>query len=271
MRRVVLVGCLALACARGAAAPGDGGAEADGASAADGGGGAADADTCPAEPCSLLDQCGCGATQVCDLDPDGLASGATACRDVTSPGTELANCAVSTECAGGYSCLGAGGALQCRRYCDEDADCGEGGHCLIEVIYTDDGGATQPVPGAVTCTKSCTIEAASDNGCPADPQFGCRLVWENPDSSAETNGDEYFLSDCGRAPASGGRDDAACTGHASCAPGYGCVTFSDGKRCKQYCVYAVGGAAGPRACAAGTCRQFSDHPTIGTSEYGYCD
>ena len=273
MRQVLfLIVSTAFACAKASPSSGDGGTGgSDGGPTSDGGGGGIDADVCTAEPCSLLEQCGCGATQVCDLDRDDLPGGATRCRDVTAPGTELANCSSSTECAGGFGCLGATGFMQCRRYCDEEADCGEGGHCIIEVTYTDDGGQQQPVPGAVTCSKSCAIEAAADNGCPSDPQFGCRLFYEDPDGTA-ASGDEYFLSDCNRAPASGGGDDAACTSHSSCAPGYGCITFgASDKRCKQSCVYNVDGAAGPRVCAAGTCRQFSDNPMIGTTEYGYCD
>ena len=268
---LLLIACLAFACAKGSPAGGDGGAGAvDGAASGDGGGGV-DADTCTAEPCSLLDQCGCGATQVCDLDRDQLASGATDCRDVTAPGTEQANCASSTECAAGYGCLGVADFMQCRRYCGEDGDCGAGAHCIIEVTYTGDGGGQEPVPGAVTCSKSCAIEASSANGCPADPQFGCRLFYEDPDGTAES-GDEYFFSDCGRAPASGGGDDVTCTSHASCKSGYGCVTFGGEKRCKQTCVYGVDGAAGPRVCnGTGTCRQFTDTPMIGTTEYGYCD
>jgi hypothetical protein len=272
MRRLLLLVSLLPACAKGSPAAGDGGSDAvDGAAAGDGGG-EADGGTCAAQPCSLLDQCGCGATQVCDLDRDDLPSGATDCRDVTAPGTELANCETSTECAGGFGCLGVQGFMQCRRYCDDEGDCGDGAHCVIEVTYTDGGGEQQPVPGAVTCTKSCAPEAASDNRCPSDPQLGCRMLWENPNGSSEADGDEYFLTDCGRAPATGGGDDATCTGHQSCASGFGCISFGAAdKRCKQYCVWAVDGADGPRVCSAGACRQFSDNPTIGTTEYGYCD
>ena len=273
MRRLLLLTCMLAACAVADPAAGDGGpVGADGAAGDGGGGAAGDADTCSAEPCSLLDQCGCGDTQVCDLDRDDLPAGATECRDVTAPGTEGANCDSASECAGGFGCLGVDGFMQCRRYCDEETDCGDGGHCVIEVTYTDGGGAQQPVPGAVTCTKPCSLEAASDNGCPADPQFGCRMLYENPNGSAEADGDEYYLTDCGRAPDSGGGDDATCTQHASCRSGFGCIAFGAAdKRCKQYCVYTVDGAPGPRVCAAGTCRQFSDNPTIGGTEYGYCD
>ncbi len=271
MRPLLLLLALALAaCARAAAPGGDGGPAVDGAPLSDAASGD-DADTCEAEPCSLLDQCGCSNTQVCDLDRGALASGTTECRDVTSPGTDRANCEATTECAGGFGCLGVTDFMQCRRYCGGDGDCGDGGHCVIPVTYVDGNGDTQPVPGAAACSKSCTIEAASDNGCPDDPQFGCRMLFEDPDGTAG-NGDEYFLSDCGRAPASGGGDDATCTSHASCKPGFGCITFgASDKRCKQYCVYNVNGAAGPRACAAGSCGQFSDNPLIGTTEYGYCD
>ncbi len=268
MRSALLLVCTLAACARGSASGGDGGPSVDGAPRADAAS-AADADTCAAEPCSLLDQCGCGDTQVCDLDRDQLATGTTECRDVTAPGTERANCEATTECAGGFGCLGVTDFMQCRRYCDGDGDCGDGGHCVIPVTYVDDGGDTQPVPGAVACSKSCSPEAAADNGCPSDPQLACRMLYEDPDGTA-ASGDEYFLSDCGRA--SSGGDDATCTSHASCRSGFGCITFAaSDKRCKQYCVYNVDGAAGPRVCASGSCRQFSDNPMIGTTEYGYCD
>lgn len=268
MRRILFLTFALAACARGTAMDGDGGPVVDAAAVIDAAA-QLDADTCSAEPCSLLDQCGCGITQVCDLDRDGLASGTTECRDVTAPGTERANCEATTECAGGFGCLGVNNFMQCRRYCDGDDDCGDGGHCVIPVTYVDDGGATQPVPGAAVCSKSCTLEAATDNGCPSDPQLACRLLYEDPDGTA-ASGDEYFLSDCGRA--GGGGDDATCTSHASCRSGFGCITFAaSDKRCKQTCVYNVDGAAGPRVCASGSCRQFSDNPMIGTTEYGYCD
>jgi hypothetical protein len=269
MRSIALLVCLALGCAKGSPSGGDGGLIIDGGDGADAAP-TADADTCSAEPCALLEQCGCGEVQVCDLDSEQFATAGTACRDVTSPGTELANCTVSSECAGGYACLGGGGLNQCRKYCDEDGDCGDGGHCILTIVYTDDEGMQQPVPGVNTCTKSCAPEKASDNACPDDPQFGCRILFDDPNDTPD-DGDEYFLTDCGRAPPSGGGDDATCTAHTGCAPGFGCTTFGADRRCKQTCVYNVDGAPGPRVCSAGTCLAFTDTPTIGTTEYGYCD
>jgi len=237
----------------------------------------ADADTCEADPCSLLEQCGCGATQVCDLDGAALATGGTECRDVTAPGTDLASCASSTECAGGYVCLGSPG--QCRRYCDSaggEPSCDEGGHCILQVVYDPGGGALEPVPGAVTCTKPCAPEKASDNGCPSDPQFGCRFFRYDPDQTPDS-GDEIHVTDCAGAPAPGtAGNEAACEFSSDCAPGYACVTFSGGDNprtvCKQTCVYAVGGVAGPRGCAAGTCQQYAEpRPIVGTTEYGRCN
>ena len=257
------------------AAAGDGGA-------GDSGGGIdaapdVDANTCPAAPCDLLEQCGCGVTQVCDLDGTMLASGATACRDVTAPGTDLAGCTVSSECAGGYVCLGSPG--QCRRFCDasDPAACPGGGHCLVNVTYDAGGGDYQPVPGAITCTKACQPQAAANNGCPSSPQFGCRIFAGDPTPAMPQSGDEYFLTDCTSAPASGGGDGASCTYGADCAPGFGCVTFTPqgggtpSSQCKQTCVWAVDGQAGARACGGGrTCTEFTSPLLLDTTEYGFC-
>lgn len=222
-------------------------------------------DVCANDPCDLLDQCGCPDTQVCDLDLGDLANGTTACRDVTSPGTETGACDVATDCAEGYICLGNPG--QCRRFCDPDDDmCGSGAYCRIHVVYDAGGGDFQDVPGAVTCTKSCSPELASGNGCPDG--FGCDSFIANSGQA-----DEFYHTDCRSAPASGGGDGADCSANSSrdCAPGFTCVTFDPGgnetHECKQICLVPDG------ACSAGSCTAYSagTPPVVDGVEYGFCN
>lgn len=222
-------------------------------------------DVCATDPCDLLDQCGCPATQVCDLDRGDLASGATACRDVTSPGTETGACDTATDCAEGYICLGNPG--QCRRFCDPDDDmCGAGAFCRIHVVYDAGGGNLEDVPGAVTCTKSCSPELATGNGCPDG--FGCDTFVANSGQP-----DEFQHTDCRSAPASGGGDGADCStnGKRDCAPGFTCVIFSSngtetGRECKQICVVPGG------ACTAGSCTAYNGGgPQVDGVEYGFCN
>lgn len=227
-----------------------------------------DADTCAGDPCALVEQCGCGGAQVCDLDDEALDTGGTLCRDVTIPGNATSNCADETECGAGFSCFGGGGFGQCRQYCDPAApDCGAGGFCIIQVVSGAD-----PVPGAVLCTKTCDPVASSNNGCPSSPQLGCRIFFDDPDGAADS-GDEYFLTDCSRA-ASAGLHDADCTasGDSQCAAGHACFTITGGAnpgdRCRQYCELTPGPGvcAGGRTCVAVT----GDQPTIDGKVYGVC-
>jgi hypothetical protein len=267
----VLCVTLVASCAQGRAPAGDGGIAGSDASDLADAADVADADTCPGDPCSLLEQCGCGGQQVCDLDTSNLATAGTACRDVVVPGTEGANCSMDSQCAAGYSCFGAPG--QCRRYCAADADCGTDAYCLIQVVF---GSPSMPVPDTTLCTKACTPDAASDNGCPSAPQFGCRIIQNDPDGVA-ASGDEFLVTDCGKASASGTDGvDCATAGDAACAAGFSCFTITQGgnpvgDQCKQLCVFTVDGNPGSRLCGTGTCTQLTGDPfLVGTTEYGAC-
>lgn len=244
-----LFACLLVACATSEAPPtGDGDGDGDG--DVDAGNSDGSSEICAKDPCDLYDQCGCDAPQVCDLDFTDLDNGSTACRDVTSPGTETSACGnFDTEaCAGGYLCLGSGGS-QCRKYCQDDADCNGLGSCLIEPST-----ANGPIPGVKTCTKTCDPVSASPTACPAT--FGCGVFTIGTDA----------VTDC-RPAVAANTDEVDCT-NAQCAPGFTCVAFTiggvpDRTVCKQTCTYPGG------ACNTGTCDTLGSTPVNGV-EYGAC-
>jgi hypothetical protein len=225
---------------------------------------APDAGTCPRDPCALVEQCGCGAAQVCDLDFTDLEAGETTCRDVLQPGDAEANCDDKTECAGGWSCFGGDEWGQCRAYCDDDLDCPTGGHCIINVTS---GG--EPVPGAALCTKPCIPENGALNRCPGSPQLACRLFRDDPDD-VPASGDEYWLTDCVAADGDGLHGTNCASGADVCAPGYDCFDVDGGgKQCRQICDFS----SGRGACLGGrTCTEAkADPPTIGLVVYGTCE
>ncbi len=219
-----------------------------------------DADTCPGDPCQLAPQCGCP-SEACDLDVDQLPTGGVVCREVVAPGTEASACAALDECAAGLVCLGG----HCRSYCNAQTSC-PAGQCIVQPVYESMSGSFEPIPGTQVCSKNCSPEKSSNNGCPATPQFGCHFAFHDPDGIAE-NGDEFFYTDCTRAPASGGGNGADCTtlGDTGCQPGYECVNQGGDTICRQICLVPSG------ACTTGTCTAFAgDGLSVGAVEYGVC-
>lgn len=217
-----------------------------------------DANGCPGDSCQIAPQCGCP-NSACDLDGADLANGGTTCREVTIEGAELSSCSSVTACAPGYVCLGG----QCRSYCNGDVPC-SAGQCIVQPVYDSGGSNFLPIPGVTTCSKNCSPERSSDNGCPSPPQFGCHLVNHDPDGVAD-NGDDFYYTDCRTAPAAGGGNNAACPGGDSeCRAGFECVVINAEQVCKQLCIVPNG------ACAAGTCSSFSEGVVIDGVEYGAC-
>jgi len=222
-----------------------------------------DANNCVTQPCDLYEQCGCTPPQVCDLDDENLATGGTACRDVSTPGTDIDTCSAADGCAGGYVCLGNPG--QCRRYCEDDDDCpGEGGLCMLNIVF---GTPSQDVPGAVTCTKDCEPTVTAPASCPTG--FACHLYYDDPNETV--NGDERFLTDCTKQPATGGGDGEACTYNSDCVAGFDCINVDSVAQCKQTCACPSVGNCTGGSCDTGSCMGFSDpRPILGGTEYGVC-
>jgi hypothetical protein len=209
--------------------------------------------TCPAEPCSLYEQCGCDAGEACDLDTTAFSEGRGACRQADASGTADAYCTATTDCAVGYSCLGG----QCRNLCDDEDDC-DGNRCNIRVRYTA-GGTTAYVPGVQACAKVCDIADETPDGCPDG--MACRFM---KDAAG-------YYSDCDRATA-GGVSGTTCTaGGIECAPGHGCFTISAGVlECREMCAVTINGSPAADSCSTGTCTALSAGMQIGTTNYGYC-
>jgi hypothetical protein len=224
-------------------------------------------ESCSADPCSLTEQCGCGAEQACDLSPTGYAQGVATCRKADPAGTSTASCVTNEQCAAGYSCVD----RQCRQMCDDSGDCG-GNRCDEPIPVP---GGSGDVPGVATCSKTCKLEQATGGGCPADPDLACRY-------KVDAAG---FYTDCLAATRTGGGNGVACgeaSGYgAACRAGYDCwpIAYDDGSQrdeCRQVCVIAVGGAPTKGTCAVGACVGFADPASgnpgllIGDVEYGVC-
>ena len=225
--------------------------------------------TCDTQPCDLYDQCGCETGMACDLDNAALAEGTTTCRGVTEPGMSTSSCDADEECAGGYGCFGDPG--QCRKYCENDGDCGNG-HCNIQIVYDAGGGDYQDVPGAKVCTKACKADSAGGSGCPSDR--ACDFYWDDP--NGDGGGDDYWYTDCRPNGAGGDAVDCASNGNDDCLAGFGCfvIYYTDGSEkdeCRQICIWTVAGGEGDRSCAVGTCHELGDPGiVIGDTEYGAC-
>ena len=224
-----------------------GGERGDGVSGGEGNGPPVGGGNCEDGGCDVYQQCGCAPDQACDLDGSSLATGATECREVASPGQTESNCEAADQCAAGYSCLGDPG--QCRKMCDEDADCGSG-RCVVQVIFENDAGEYEDVPNALACTKPCVPQSPFDSGCPRDPAMGCRVYTQDPDGTFG-NGD------------------------GDCVSGFGCyvITYEDDtefNECRQICVVSIGGVAQTGGCGTGTCNAFNPPSLIGDVEYGVC-
>src|SRR5687768_9039538 len=104
----VLAAAALVACARGGGQTSDAAPDTPGPIDA-----AIDGNSCSAQPCTILPQCGCGGTQACDVDTSD--SMGAACRSVLVEGNETATCSALDRCAKGYVCLG-GAAASCKKY-----------------------------------------------------------------------------------------------------------------------------------------------------------
>jgi hypothetical protein len=210
-----------------------------------------DANTCATQPCDILTQCGCGATEACDIDnSDNIG---TACRTVFTPGTETSTCTNPTRCDKGFVCLFDGGSNvgTCKRYCDADSDCGTPrGKCIFQITS---GG--QPIPDVPkACSSNCDPTNSAAGGCPSTHKCGLFTV------------DTTNIVDC--SVAGNGTQGAACNNNdALCAANFLCTTVGASNACRRICNRTNNtGCVGSQ-----TCLGFATPFSVGGTEYGVCN
>lgn len=217
---------------------------------------APDANTCSMQPCSIVPQCGCVGTTACDIDGSDLMG--TKCRQITTPGIESNTCNGPKDCAAGYVCLGPTGQASCRKYCDDDLDCGmPRGQCVIDI--TSGGNPIAGIPPA--CSSNCEPTSTNPLECPST--FKCSLF------TGTHNGTAVKFADCSKAGANvqaqsckvGTQGDDTL-----CAKGYLCTTLDGGTNynCRRICQVAASN------CGTRTCKTFTTPQTINGVEYGVC-
>lgn len=215
-----------------------------------------DSNGCMMQPCDYqAPQCGCGAPLVCDIDFTDLVG--SSCRAVNAPGTNTATCGSFSECAGGYTCVMAGGGMRCERFCTQDAQCDQPrGKCIIQI--TNQMG--QPIAGATTCSSGCNPLATTNGGlCPAAWKCGFFTIGTTD------------IVDCALPGA--GVHGTNCNTDADCSAGTMCSTVTTGgvpsKKCRRVCNRTGGGQECSQV-AGTSCLGFVDPLTVGGTEYGIC-
>ncbi len=211
-------------------------------------GGGTDAGACATVPpnrlCKVVSpQCGCGATQTCDVT--NLTTGATSCVNAGA-GTLGSACASTNQCAKELTCLfGA-----CRPYCPTAGAACAGanvGSCFEP--ETGAGGATTPnlKVCAVTCDPRNPAARCGSNGC----------VWFSTDKE----------SDC--RPVGTKKLYDACASIVECAPGLTCATHPlFGPECERWCRVGQGGDCGLLEDCVDV--YGANAPTVGAYKYGLC-
>jgi hypothetical protein len=205
---------------------------------------------CPTAPCDLLEQCGCNATQACDIDFNDLAG--TACRGVSAQGDDNDTCASITACAAGYVCVGDATNDSCKQYCDMDADCGTPrGQCVIQLTNS----TGTPIAGATVCSSNCDPSTVANPLCPTG--WGCDIF------TATFNSVDHDIADCRVVGA--GAQGAACSATAACAAGFTCVNTGT-----NVCARICRRPAGTECTGGTTCTSFTTPFVVGAQEYGVC-
>lgn len=253
---------LVAACARGGSNPTDG-AVADTAVAPRDV--AADGNGCATQPCSILPPCGCSAATACDVDSSDDTG--TACRSVLMPGTETMACDSATDCDSGYVCVGGASFASCKKYCDDDPDCGSPrGQCVYTL--TANGAPLAGIPQV--CSSNCEPTDTSAAGCPAS--YKCTLYTVNEGGTVQ------HVSDC--SPAGTGTQGSPCSNatntgpfESMCAKGYQCIKLSSetSYKCRRICSPPTDVGVGSPSCG-GTerCLGFDPPHAMGATSYGIC-
>jgi hypothetical protein len=229
----------------GASGDGAGGGGGGGAAGGGGGGGSACVTTPPGNACGLVPQCGCGASQTCDVTD---LKGDVSCVNAGS-NAEGSACNSTNNCAQGLTCsIGA-----CKTFCSGsnlNAACpgSDAGTCVSYPSAALDGGT---IPNANVCTINCNLEDPNScGGTSGSPVAGCQAVSNS-------------IVDC--VTAGTGKQGANCN-TAFCAPGFTCTIPSSGPdTCQQWCQVALDDCPGSLNCFG-----FQTAIIINGTEFGGC-
>ena len=192
--------------------------------------------TPPSNACGLSPQCGCTASQTCDIT--NKSTGGVACVNAGAGAASTA-CTATSQCAAGLTC--AYGA--CRPYCSTTCT----GGTVCEDWYEPAGTL---VPNGKVCSITCD---------PRTPSAACganTCIW---DSSAK-------VSDCDKA-GSGAMYDP-CSAYNDCKAGLACINHPVfGFECEKWCRLGQSDCSYPDTC---TDVYGTSAPTSGGAKLGHC-
>lgn len=201
--------------------------------------------TAPSNKCGLVPQCGCTATETCDVQD---ASGDVACvtagtAAMGKPCTSTAGCAVGLTCVFGT----------CHAFCDAPGSACSGASSGTGSCIAVQNGSGAAIPSFDVCLVKCDLRDANACGGTTAAGTGACVV----DSGGNT--------DCQAAPGTH-KVNETCTPSDDCGPGLVCVGPSGGtSSCKAWC------RVGTTDCGAGkTCTGFQTKLVVDGVEYGAC-
>ena len=194
--------------------------------------------------CGWVPQCGCSSGQKCDFT---AADGTVSCVPAGSVPLN-GKCSKLGDCSAGLTCIGAG---ICVAFCNTAADCSsESGSPICQQIVDASTTPPTPIPGYKVCMQQCDLRTPAGI---CGSGTGCGLV-DTTHTTCVAAGSGTSGSSCDTDPF-------------VCGPGLTCVDLgTPPKTCLAWC------RVGFSDCSSGlSCLSFSDHPTIGGTEYGVCD
>lgn len=197
--------------------------------------------TAPSKKCGIAPQCGCTATETCDVQD---SAGNVACI-TAGKGAMGVPCATSAGCARGLTCMFG----TCHELCGNP-----GGKCTSpktsDCIAVKNTGGTA-VPNLNVCLVSCDLRDATACGGTTAVGTGVCMV------------DDKGVTDC---QTGGTRTQGqVCTPTDDCGPALVCVTSAGNSTCRKWCRVGTNDCGGAIVCGG-----FSTKVMVGTTEYGAC-
>lgn len=215
---------------------------------------------CDEDPCKLLPpQCGCPSGEMCTIN--GSTGGRVCAPEGTAAIGEVCGGTSGVNCAPGALCVSLGGGTPtistCRAFCTDDNQCaGFGGLCALQL----QDAQMNPIPDKM-CSENCDL--VTNSGCTV-PDTKCWIL-------SDAGPPQRFFTGCGNAGT--GTLGTACTEEHDCAPGFGCLSFTDGNNnMREECCRWTTLNNGTPTCGGGEVGLTfnAPAPTIGTVTYAAC-